>query len=356
MKRLFERFRRIGQPASAGDDEPQLPLNDHTTTVTMAVPGLRAGDGGGLLRRASGHLIVVEGPAPLLSQRFAIRDDEVSIGRAETCYVTIADERISRVHAQVVRDGDRLFLVHRSGTNQTFLNGKPVSDRAGLCDGDEIQLADCVALRLDAPALRRDPRARASFGLLEAMEARVELEDRIASEFVRDGSFLDVDVVDSHRLKVNEPRAECVVVSFERFRAFIEGMVERHAGQVLNSNGDEVMAYFETADAAREGAQGILAALGEWNARENRLGQAFRVRIGIHSGRSVVDLQRGVAYSPVLDGAGHLQKAAPVNGYLISRATFDSLQRREGLTSIGVVTRDGIEAYGRAGPPDGQPG
>jgi class 3 adenylate cyclase len=351
MKRLFERLRRIGQPVSPDDSEPQVEGSEHTTSVTVAVRGSSAGDGGGLLRRAAGHLTVIDGPAPLLSKRFAIRDDEVSIGRAETCYVAIADERISRVHAQVVREGDRLVLVHRSGTNQTFLNGKPVADRAALSDGDEIQLADCVALRLDAPGLRRDPRSRASFGLREAMEARVALEDRIASEFVRDGSFLDVDVVDSHRLKVDEQRPECVVVSFERFRAFIEGTVESHAGQVLNSNGDEVMAYFESADTALDGAQAILAALPEWNARENRLGSAFRVRIGIHTGRSVVDLERGVAYSPVLDGAGHLQKAAPVNGILISSATYELLGRREGLTSLGVVTRDGIEAYGRAEPP-----
>ena len=80
------------------------------------------------------------------------------------------------------------------------------------------------------------------------------------------------------------------------------------------------------------------------------------MRIGIHTGRSVVDLERGVAYSPVLDGAGHLQKAAPVDGFLISSATFESLERREGLTPLGVVTRGGIEAYGSAEPPGGRPG
>jgi class 3 adenylate cyclase len=288
---------------------------------------------------------VVEGPAHLLSRRFAIRDDEVSIGRGDTCYVAIDDPRISRIHAQVVREGDGLVLLHRSQTNQTFLNGKSVPQRAALTDGDEIQLADCVVLRLEAPAVRADARPGARFGLREAMEERVALEDRIASEFVRDGSFLDVDVVDSYRMKVGEDRPERVVVSFERFRAYVEGSVEQHGGQVLNSNGDEVMAFFPSADAAVAGARSIVALLPDWNVRENRLDQEFRVRVGIHTGRSAVDLERGVAYSPVLDGAGHLQKAAPVNGILISRATFDSLGRREGLESRGVATHGGIEAY-----------
>jgi len=346
MKRWLDRLR--GRPAGPPPSPPEAPLGrvvESVTITTLAVTSAPGGRAGGLLRPAGGHLTVVEGPAPLLSRRFAIRDSEISIGRGQSCYVAIDDPRISRVHAQVVREGDRLLLVHRSGTNQTFLNGMAVLERAVLSDGDEIQLADCVVLRLEMPAVRADPRPGARFGLREAMEERVALEDRIASEFVRDGSFLDVDVVDSYHLKVSEDRPERVVVSFERFRAYIEGAVEQHGGQVLNSNGDEVMAFFPAADAAVAGARSILTLLPAWNERENRLEQVFRVRIGIHTGRSAVDLERGVAYSPVLDGAGHLQKAAPVNGVLISRTTFDSLGRRDGLEPRGVATHGGIEAY-----------
>jgi class 3 adenylate cyclase len=301
----------------------------------------RGSSSGTIVRPAFGHLIVVEGPSRLLSRRFALRDDEVSIGRTEDCYVAIPDQRVSRLHVQIVRDGDRLFLVHKSQTNQTALNGAPIAARAALSDGDVIQLADRVVLRLEAPALRRD----AAGGLREAMEARVAIEDHIALQFVRDGSFLDVDVVESYQLKAAEDRPERVVVSFERFRAMIEGVVEEHGGQVLNSNGDEVMAFFPGADAALAGARTILARLPEWNGRENRLANDFRVRIGIHTGRSPVDLARGVAYSPVLDGAGHLQKAAPVGGILISKTTFEALAARERLRPHGVATRDGIEAY-----------
>jgi pSer/pThr/pTyr-binding forkhead associated (FHA) protein len=75
------------------------------------------------VRPAFRHLTVVEGPSRLLSRRFALRDEEISIGRTESCYVAIPDQRVSRLHLQIVREGDGLFVVHRSQTNQTFLNG-----------------------------------------------------------------------------------------------------------------------------------------------------------------------------------------------------------------------------------------
>jgi class 3 adenylate cyclase len=111
------------------------------------------------------------------------------------------------------------------------------------------------------------------------------------------------------------------------------------------------MAFFESADAALAGGRAILARLPDWNTRENRLANDFQVRLGIHSGRSPVDLERGVAYSPVLDGAGHLQKAAAVGGLLLSRATFEALSDKAGLVPRGVATKDGIEAYGLAEDP-----
>jgi class 3 adenylate cyclase len=319
-----------------------------TVSTTAATEAVTLATGGSLVRPAFGHLTVVEGPPRLLSRRFALRDGEISIGRTESCYVSIPDARISRLHAQVVRDDAGLWLVNRSQTNQTLVNGAAVGERAPLYDGDQIQLADRVRLRLAAPLYARDARGGGPRGLAEVMEARVELEERIARQFVRDGSFLDVDVVDSYHLKLAEDRTERVVVSFERFRALIEGIVDESGGQVLNSNGDEVMAFFAGADAALAAARAMLARLPGWNEQYNLLPRPFEVRVGIHTGRSAVDLERGVAYSSVLDLAGHLQKAAPVGGLLLSKETWLALSARDGLVPAPVTGRDGLEAYGLA--------
>jgi pSer/pThr/pTyr-binding forkhead associated (FHA) protein len=339
VKRWFQRPRR--KPASErcdGVGEP--PVSRTAGTEVVAVPDLAAA---GL--PAIGHLTVIDGPSGLLGRRFAVRDAEISIGRAEECYVSIPDPGVSRYHAELRRAGDDLVLVHRSRTNATFVNESPVSDREPVCDGDRIQLADRVVLRLDASAHTRAAAAGVPGSLREIMEDRVSLEERIERHFVRTGSFLDVDVVDSYGLKASEPRSERVVVSFERFRAFIERAVQLQRGQVLNSNGDEVMAFFDSADDALAGARLILTGLPSFNEQENRLSRPFRVRIGIHSGRSAVDLENGVAYSPILDGAGHLQKAAPVGGLLLSEETYLALSKREGLIAAEPRARNGVACY-----------
>src|SRR5262249_18105524 len=238
---------------------------------------------------AWGHLELVRGPFGLQGARFPLIGDTIKIGRQPDCDVVVHHPDVSRLHAEIAREGERLVLRHLSRTNPTSRNGKPISADSELAHGDEIGLAESVALRLllaNAPEVATQP----SGGLRKVMEARVDLEAQLEREFVRDGSFLDVDIADSYGLKASEPKPERVFVSFERFRGYIGDRVTEHAGRILNSNGDEVMAFFESADAAVRCARALLAALPVWNARENLLQRDFRVRIGIHTGRSAVDL------------------------------------------------------------------
>ena len=84
----------------------------------------------------------------LASARFPIAMGTTRIGRGEDVDVQIPERGVSRLHAEIEIAGRSLELVHRSGTNQTFVNGLPVVDRVDLENGDEIQLADQVALRV----------------------------------------------------------------------------------------------------------------------------------------------------------------------------------------------------------------
>jgi pSer/pThr/pTyr-binding forkhead associated (FHA) protein len=292
-----------------------------------------------------GYLIVVEGPSSLRGQRFSLCPGETSIGRTKDCHVSILERSVSRSHAALVSEEGALVLVHRSRTNGTFVNGETVDDRQRVFDGDQIQLADRVVLQLEAPGHRAPLGVARARTLREAMEARVDLDERIEREFLRDGSFLDVDVVDSFGMKSAEPRSERVVVSFERFRAFVTRTVTEHRGDVLNCNGDEVMSFFKSADDSVAAGRAIVAGLARFNESESLLGRPFRIRAGIHTGRSAVDLASGIAYSPVVDVAGHLQKAAPVDGLLISEETARELSRREGLVKVGTTGKNFAEAY-----------
>ncbi len=287
---------------------------EHTEVIRIdSVTTTRHGAGHGIW----GHLVVVTGPGKLAGTRLPLLGDSLTLGRAQDCDLVLLDPGVSRQHAELVREGDRTVLVHRSTTNPTLRNGAAVTTRTVLEDGDEIGLADAVRMRLElmvAPAT-------AVGGLRKVMEARVDLERQIERDFVRDGTFLDVDIADSYGLKASETRAERVFVSFERFRGYLGDRIGEHRGRVLNSNGDEIMAFFDRASDAVSCARALLLGLRDWNARENLLEREFRVRIGVHTGRSAVDLASGVAYSPVLDVAGHLQKNAPVGGVLISATT-----------------------------------
>ena len=220
------RFDRPGNPEGAGGDEerPAGPESEESTDAirragTVVIPDQAPG----ALEREPpipGHLILVDGPESLRGRHFPLSAGETSIGRTQDCDVSILERSVSRVHAILVAAEGELTLIHRSQTNGSFVNGEPVEDRRRVFDGDQIQLADRVLLRLEAPAHRVPPGAARARTLREAMEARVDLDARIEREFLRDGSFLDVDVVDSFGMKSAEPRSERVVVSFERFRAF----------------------------------------------------------------------------------------------------------------------------------------
>ncbi|MEK6748860.1 MAG: FHA domain-containing protein [Pseudomonadota bacterium] len=68
--------------------------------------------------------------------------DRITLGRDVACHVVFpADSRaISRLHAEIVRDGARFMLINH-GRNGCFINGKP-ADQAYLKVGDIIQLAE----------------------------------------------------------------------------------------------------------------------------------------------------------------------------------------------------------------------
>ena len=162
-----------------------------------------------------------------------------------------------------------------------------------------------------------------------------------------DATFVDIDVAKSFQLKADAPDPARIILSFERWRAWVMRMVDEFDGEVLNSNGDELMSYFQSAVHGCRASRAILADLARFNAEENELTQPFRLRIGIHTGQSLVDRDRGIAYSPVLDVAGHLQKQAPVDGLLLSEATekrLDDEHRRE-LALVDHGECSGLRCY-----------
>ncbi len=105
------------------------------------------------------------------------------------------------------------------------------------------------------------------------------------------------------------------------------------------------MCFFESAHQAVRGASAVLGRLDGFNAEQNLLPSPFRLRMGVNTGDSLVDRTRGVAFSCVLDTAGHLQKHAETNGLLISEDTLKDLPPGLSFEPAGKLPAQGISTY-----------
>ena len=80
---------------------------------------------------------------------YVLRQHKTTIGRGSSCDVRIGNPTISRLHLELEWRADTLFLTHLSPVNPTFVNGAPVAEPRPLRNGDIIEVADGVALRVE---------------------------------------------------------------------------------------------------------------------------------------------------------------------------------------------------------------
>lgn len=67
--------------------------------------------------------------------------NRMTLGRTDAADVVISDSGLSRVHASINRDGDRIWVIDEGSTNGTMVNGQAVpATGSALNDGDEIDL------------------------------------------------------------------------------------------------------------------------------------------------------------------------------------------------------------------------
>lgn len=106
---------------------------------------------------------------------FLLAEGRTAIGRGAECEVRLSDPTVSRLHAEIVEEGGRFTLIHRSAMNRTSVNGTDVSRENEIRCGDEIRIALGIVLRLeeartsvetpsaDAPLQRNEPDLSATF-------------------------------------------------------------------------------------------------------------------------------------------------------------------------------------------------
>ena len=98
----------------------------------------------GGVKRDRAYLVVLAGAS--VGEMYKVEGDKTIIGRGQKAQVRLLDDGISREHAQVVVEGNKIFLEDLGSTNGTFCNGLKV-DRRELADGDKILVGSTTILK-----------------------------------------------------------------------------------------------------------------------------------------------------------------------------------------------------------------
>jgi FHA domain len=94
-------------------------------------------------RRERGERLVVVEPADRKGQTYELTD-EVTVGRAPGCAVSLDDTFVSSLHARLFRRDGTLYVEDLGSTNGTFVNKKAVSSAVRLRKGDRVQVGRTI--------------------------------------------------------------------------------------------------------------------------------------------------------------------------------------------------------------------
>ena len=83
----------------------------------------------------------------------------VTIGREDDNTIRLNDERVSRFHAKIQEDGERVILTDLESTNGTRVNGHPVQIRV-LQIGDQLSIGRCLLVYGSREQIVRKSRER----------------------------------------------------------------------------------------------------------------------------------------------------------------------------------------------------
>jgi Zn-dependent protease with chaperone function len=74
------------------------------------------------------------------NQSYVLRSSLTRIGRQKDNDIVIPHERVSRHHAEIEREGARIFIQDHSSRNGVWLNGWRISEKTELKSGDQIRI------------------------------------------------------------------------------------------------------------------------------------------------------------------------------------------------------------------------
>jgi pSer/pThr/pTyr-binding forkhead associated (FHA) protein len=87
--------------------------------------------------------LTIVNPAAQRGRSFPL-GQELSVGRAAGCVITLDDTYVSQLHARVFQQDGQTFVEDLGSTNGTYLNGQKVSGPMAMNRGDQLRVGDTV--------------------------------------------------------------------------------------------------------------------------------------------------------------------------------------------------------------------
>jgi len=259
-------------------------------------------------------------PKPWSDQpHYVLRPDRTTVGRGSGCDIHIGHPTISRLHLELTWRAKTLILTHLSATNPTFVNGAPVAEPRALRNGDIIEVADGVALRVE---------------LFDGGdEAATQFRGR---DMRRMYAILSADVFGYTRLVEQDDLA--TARQLEACLKIVRERVEQMDGRVVQVVGDEILALFNSAGSAVKSAVACQSDIARLNAA---LPPARRMefRVGINSGDLLLT-PLGAMIGDAINIASRVQSIAPPGGVFITGVVRDQLQGQTDLRFDFVQTTE----------------
>jgi pSer/pThr/pTyr-binding forkhead associated (FHA) protein len=91
----------------------------------------------------TGRGVVVVEPRDRKGERYSV-GEEVTVGRAATCSITIDDTYASQLHARLFQRDGALHVEDLGSTNGTYVNGRKVDTPLPIKPGDKVKVGATV--------------------------------------------------------------------------------------------------------------------------------------------------------------------------------------------------------------------
>jgi class 3 adenylate cyclase len=251
-----------------------------------------------------GGILVPLGNAPWTKQRYLLRHDRMTLGRGRECDIHLPIPTVSRLHAELRWQGERLILEHRSQTNATLVNHLPVATSIELHSGDVVEIADSVAFRIE---------------LFDLGDEHTTNPHGLATR--RTCAVLVADVAGYARLmERNESRT---VAQFRKCLEIFERQVAEGGGRLINIAGDGIVATFADILGGLRSAIALQRRFRELNAGWPE-DEQMRFRMGFNVGDVVFDAASGV-HGDAVNLAARLERIAPPGEIYVSSTIADQV-------------------------------